>query len=227
VNRVSYIFILIFLAGSFSWAAPAKRRPNTSESISPSRPELFPMELTGTFSVINPSRLVLSSREYQVSYSKNLLGFSAFQMGLGVPLKQWGNFQFSTLTRLGYAKNQGTYSLTAMDGAKSQSEVSLHWVPLSGGIKTEYAIPSFDLIRPYLAISGGAEWLHQSGELQGIAENFWIPFYNVSLGLSFLDKPEADTWFGGFSFSMSFQNGLKPEQQVRTLSYDLTAHFFL
>ncbi|NBX93664.1 MAG: hypothetical protein EB078_02850 [Proteobacteria bacterium] len=227
MKRKFWIIGCVCLGLASSWGAQTKKDPLLEEEVSPPNRIAPPVELTGTFSVINPSRLVISSQEYQVAYSDNLLGFSAFQLGVGIPVSQWSNFQFSFFARAGYSRNRGVYALLSNEGKGSQSEITLHWIPLSGGIKTEYFIPDFDLIRPYLAISGGAEWLHQSGELPGVGGNFWIPFYNVALGLSFLDQPEADTWFGGFSFSMSFQNGLRRDQEAKTLSYDLTAHFFL
>jgi hypothetical protein len=163
-----------------------------------------------------------------VSYTQNLLGISAFQLGFGIPTSRMGNFQILPFARVGYARNQGTYAMTSQDGINSEAPVTLNWLPVSGGLRTEYFIPSFDLIRPFLIVSGGAEWLNQQGDTPGLNENFWIPFYNVGMGLSFADSPrKAALGFGGFSFSVNLQNGLKEDQEARTLSYDLTAHFFL
>lgn len=185
-------------------------------------------EITGTFSVMNPSRLVLSSRDYQVSYSNNLLGISAFQIGLGIPAGQVGRFFFIPFARLGYARNQGAYSLTPQSGETVQANVTLHWLPLTAGLRTEYNIPGFDLIRPFFMLAGGTEWLNQRGDTPGISESFWIPFYNLGLGLSFSDSPyQRNSGFGGFSFSMNFQNGLRRDQEASSLSYDLSIHFLL
>jgi len=202
----------------------AETRPNLTEKTE----ALTNLEITGTFSVMNPNRLILSSREYKVSYSNSLLGISSFQLGIGLPTPSLGRFRVMPFSKVGYARNQGTYSLTAQDGTKSESQVTLHWLPLSAGLRTEYSVPGFDLIRPYLSVSGGAEWLNQQGTTPGVSESFWIPFYNVGLGLSFADAPlEESTGFGGFSFSMNLQNGLRENQEARILSYDLTVHFFL
>jgi len=188
-----------------------------------------PLEITGTFSVLNPNRLVLSSREYKVSYSKNFLGISAFQLGVGFPLKtRLTQFEFYPFARVGYARNQGSYSMISQSGEISEADVTLNWVPLTAGLRTEYRIPGFNLIRPFLVTAGGAEWLKQTSSNPGVSENFWIPFYNIGLGLSFSDSPNnPSSGFGGFSFSMNFQNGLKRDQQANSFSYDLTVHFFL
>lgn len=205
-------------------AVLAETNPNLTEEIKPASK----FEITGTFSIMNPSRLALSSREYKVSYSNTLLGISSFQVGIGFPTPSIGRFRIFPFSRLGYARNQGTYALTAQDGSKSEAPVTLHWLPISAGLRTEYSIPSFDLIRPYLSVAGGAEWLKQQGNTPGVSENFWIPFYNVGLGLSFAEVLGKEVMgFGGFSFSMNLQNGLKEDQEARTLSYDLTVHFFL
>lgn len=216
-----FIVAALLLFSAFSFAEIETEDEVTS-------PNEANLEITGTFSVMNPNQLVLSAREYQVSYSKNFFGISAFQLGLSVPTAPWGRFQIFPFARAGYARNQGTYSLTAPDGTSSTADVTLHWLPLSAGLRTEYSIPNFDLIRPYLLISGGAEWLSQQGTSLDLNETFWIPYYNVGLGLSF-----ADTWktnelgFGGFSFSINFQNGLRSDQETQLLSYDLTIHFLL
>ena len=186
------------------------------------------LELTGTFSVMNPNRLILSSREYKVSYSKNFFGVSAFQLGFGVPTRALGSFEVSPFARFGYARNQGTYSLTAQDGSLTEAPVTLHWVPISAGVRTEYNIPGFVFIRPFFLLSAGAEWLTQRGDLAGVSENFWVPYYNLGLGLSFADSSlRRESVFGGFSFSMNLQNSLRDDQEAQCLSYDLTVHFFL
>lgn len=191
-----------------------------------------PIELTGTFSILNPSNLVLSSREYQVSYSKNFLGVSAFQLGMSLPYQRAGAFHLFPFAKVGYARNSGTYSVTDPQGETRLSEVTLHWAPLSAGVRAEYNIPTFDLVRPFLTLSTGAEWLTQRGDAAGVSESFWIPFYNVGLGFSFVDLPapgvfEEDLGFGGFSFSLNLQNGLRDDQEAQTFSYDLSVHFFL
>ncbi|NBX76936.1 MAG: hypothetical protein EBQ92_10315 [Proteobacteria bacterium] len=218
MNRLIYILLAFGLSSALSFSETSKETVN------------FPgLELTGTFSVLNPNRLILSSREYKVSYSKSFLGISAFQLGVGLPLRSGlAQIEFYPFAKAGYARNQGTYSLTAQNGETSQADVTLHWVPLTAGLRTEYNIPGFDLIRPFLILAGGAEWLNQRGETPGLSENFWIPFYNVGLGLSFSDSPYyRDSGFGGFSFSMNFQNGLRRDQETSSFSYDLTVHFFL
>lgn len=146
-----------------------------------------------------------------------------------MPLKSRSSLlQFYPFAKAGYARNQGNYTLTSQTGEISKADVTLHWVPLTAGLRTEYNIPGFDLIRPFLVLSGGAEWLAQRGETPGLSESFWIPFYNLGLGLSFSDSPNLrESGFGGFSFSMNFQNGLRPDQEASALSYDLTVHFFL
>lgn len=214
------IFILVFggLCGGLCFSETNKEKVD------------FPgLEITGTFSVLNPNRLILSSREYKVSYSKAFLGISAFQVGVGFPLQSaLSNFEFYPFARAGYARNQGNYNLTSLNGENSQANVTLHWVPLTAGLRTEYNIPGFDLIRPFLVLAGGAEWLTQKGETPGLSENFWIPFYNVGLGLSFSDSPyNRESGFGGFSFSMNLQNGLRRDQEASSLSYDLTIHFLI
>lgn len=218
MNRLIFIFIGSVLIGAQGFSE------TNQETVT------FPkLELTGTFSVLNPSRLVLSSREYKVSYSKSFLGISAFQIGMGIPLKtQIKQFEFYPFVRAGYARNQGSYSMTSLAGETSEAEVTLNWVPLTAGLRTEYNIPGFDLIRPFLLIAGGAEWLMQTAATPGISENFWVPFYNIGLGLSFSDSPDSrSSGFGGFSFSMNLRNGLRQDQETNSLSYDLTVHFFL
>lgn len=217
----AFLLILFSMISGFGFA---ETQPKLEETLQAPAD----LEISGTFSVMNPSRLILSSREYKVSYSQTLLGISAFQVGFAIPTPKIGNFQILPFARLGYARNQGTYSLTAQDGTISTAPVTLHWLPLTGGLRTEYFIPNFSLIRPFLTVSGGTEWLNQRGDTLGLNENFWIPFYNVGLGLSFADSPIKETLgFGGFSFSINLQNSLKEDQEARAFSYDLTAHFFL
>lgn len=191
-----------------------------------------PIEITGTFSVLNPNNLVLSSREYQVSYSKNFLGVSAFQLGISLPYQRAGAFHLFPFARVGYARNRGTYSVTDPEGKTQLSEVTLHWAPLSAGMRAEYSIPSFDLVRPFVLVATGAEWLTQRGDTPGVSETFWIPYYNLGLGFSFVDLPLGDNFeeelgFGGFSFSLNLQNSLRDDQEAQTISYDLSVHFFL
>lgn len=222
LNR-SFLFLALILLVRPAWSE------NPKNKIAETLENPTELEITGTISVMNPNRLILSSREYKVSYSKNFFGVSAFQLGVGMPAMALGSFEISPFGRFGYARNQGTYSLTAQDGTLSEAPVTLHWVPLSAGFRSEYNIPGLTYIRPFMLLSAGAEWLTQQGSTPGVSENFWVPYYNVGLGLSFADSSlnPRDSVFGGFSFSMNLQNSLREDQEARCLSYDLTVHFLL
>jgi hypothetical protein len=108
-----------------------------------------------------------------------------------------------------------------------QDQLNLHWLPLSGGLRAIYHIPTVNFLKPTLAAGGGVQWFHQSGDRVELSDSHWIPFFYVSPGMVFLESTSSKDWFGGFNFSTTFMSSFASSQVVRGLGFDLSLNILL
>ncbi len=74
----------------------------------------------------------------------------------------------------------------------------------------------------------GAQWIYQTGNLDGIEQGFWVPFYELGGGLVLFDSlGQEDDWFGGLTVGVSQRKHLGGSQLVGTFSIDVGANFLL
>jgi hypothetical protein len=185
-------------------------------------------ELMPQLSVVSPSEFILTNSEYSIPYSTLLLGMPAVYMGIATPIKKEKGLQISLMGRIGYSYKSGDFILTSHSGEQKPSHLTLSWLPVSVGTIAEYSIPGVPFLKPMLTFGLGAEWLRQTGTLDGISTNFWLPYFYVSPAIGFFDTAMTSIdWFGGFTFGVTYQDSFGKKQKARAWSFDLSGKFVL
>jgi len=179
-------------------------------------------EISPQFSYANPSEFELKNGYFIVPYAANGASFPLLQVSLATPLGYWGGFEFFGEAKVGYGYREGVYQVTNSQSGEFRTDViTLHWLPVSGALRLAYRIPGVSFLKPFLHGGAGAQWLQQSGKLDGITQGFWVPFYAFGGGLSAFDQTESgDHWFGGVRLGATVSRSVGSSQVVRYWSLD-------
>lgn len=179
-------------------------------------------------SLINSADVSLTNKYWDIKYGDFFSGLPAFSVGVAIDLGYWSGLNLVGEARVGYGTKQGRVSATNKTGAPFDDIVSIHWLPLSAGLRTEYQFGSYRKIKPYLEARVGTQWLYQTGNLDGIEQGFWVTFYELGGGLVLFESlVSSDDWFGGVTIGASQRNHLGGNQRVEAFSFDFGATFLL
>lgn len=230
----AYLFLLVIQRESLSlpWRIPQslpeepiQRDPATGQvsHATPSRIHLIPQ-----VSILTLSEVVLINNAFRVPYSDSFTGIPAFFLRIATPLFTIKNTEFFGEVRVGYGGKGGeTRVFSIQSDASSDESMRLYWVPFSAAIRVQHALPGFEVFLPTLAVGVGEQWIGQRGGTSTLRQDFWIPFFHISPGLTFMGGRRTEDWFGGFSFGVTYQDSFATEQTVRSWAMDLSMSFFL
>lgn len=180
-------------------------------------------DVTPQFSIIFPSSFALFNDYFTVPYSDTPAGILALSVTFGTPIVHWGDFKWTGQLRFGYGYKEGNYKITSKSPGTASvytDVIKLHRMPLSVGSQLSYPLPGIGFIEPCVTFGVGAEYLYQTGRLDGLDQGFWVPFTLVSPALSFFKSEGGEGWFGGLTVGATFQSSFASSQVVRGLSYD-------
>jgi len=178
-------------------------------------------EVRPLFSLLSPTELTLRNKYFEVPYAPGLSGLPSVSVGISAPMRNYGNLGIWAEVRAGYAQKETVTSPRAIGGLAIQDVVRMHLVPLSAALRADYRL--VDWLTPSLAVGGGAMWIYQSGNLDGIEQGFWIPTLHVSPSLKLFEGRTAGEWFGGLNVGVTYLLGVATEQRLRALSFDVGA----
>jgi len=190
----------------------------------------FEMEVQGRFVTIK--ELGLSNPSFTVNYEDGMQNMPMVQIGGGAKLWQRNRFDLSAVFSGGYGFKEERLSATTKEGTKLVDIVGLHVVPLTAGLEFRQGLGFLRGTSIFATPQAGMLWLRQSGSLDGMEQNRWIPFYGVRAGVVLL-RPEAkgsvaeDSWFDGLTASWTLQNSLGTEQKLDTTSIDVGLRLLL
>lgn len=177
-------------------------------------------ELTPQFSIMSPSDFRLSTDRLIVPYGKSLGGLPMASVGMNIPVGTLADLQFHHQTRVGYGYKSDKYSVDRRVGPPIESEISLHWVPVSTGMRLVYEIPGFPYLKPGLVVGAGMNWFLQRTNLTELNQSYLVPFLFTTPMLTFLEGKNPTDWFGGFTFGVTYQHSLG-NQPFRGFAVDL------
>lgn len=179
-------------------------------------------------SLMNSATVSLSNKYWDVSYGDYFSGMPAFSLGIAMDLGYWSGFSLLAEGRVGYGTKQGRVGAFNKTGARFEDIVSIHWLPLSAGLRGEYQFGAFRKIKPYAELRVGTQWIYQTGNLDGLEQGFWVTFYEFGGGLVLFDSlVGSEDWFGGITVGASQRKHLGGSQLVEAFSLDFGATFLL
>jgi hypothetical protein len=185
--------------------------------------------VTPKLSFFNASDLTLSNNYWLVSYSSQLSGVPAFGLQASMPFSNWRGFSFLIKGSVSYSFKETLLKATSkLTSAETRALLTLHTLPLSVGGRTEYRIPGLPFLYPHLDLELGTQWFYQTGKLDGIAQSFWVPFYQTTFGLTLFESSEVrNNWFGGIDVASSLRNSFASQQSVQIWSVDIGINLYL
>ncbi len=171
-----------------------------------------------------PSTMTLANSYYEVpyeSYWKSILmvnimfqnGF--FKEGAAV-FKGVGGLSYSYQERLARVKSK-----KSLNGSERTTLLRAHSLPLYAGLDFEYQ--RWVDFSPYVSARVGMQWVYQMGNLDGLEQGFWVPFYQLGVGVTLFEPitESSRTWFGGLKVSVMNQRSFSSSQTIDGLSTNL------
>ena len=161
-------------------------------------------------SFINSADVRLKNNYFEVPYGNNLDGAPGISIAVTKPLLAHSGFELSVQGRFSYFNKGTTYVAQSKAGTAYSDYVTLHWLPVAASAELEYSP------LPWLGVGAsagvGASYLYQMGNLDGLSQGFWVPFYLISPHLTVLRNSFGSGWFGGVRVGMTFLRGMGSDQ---------------
>jgi len=201
----------------------------TLEDTAAKSPESFSsLVITPQVSFVTPQKLRVTNSYFDVSHAESLRGVPAFGLAVQTPWVQFSGFTVSPLGGLSYAFRESATRLTSMAGPELVDLVKVHWLTLDVALTLDYEIPRVSWLRPFVQLGSGVQWLYQNGNLDGLEQGFWIPFYAAKAGLNLFTRPRVPSeWFGGFVVASTLRRSFGSQTQVESWSLDLGLNLYL
>ena len=162
-----------------------------------------------------PQTLEVSSPYFKVAYQDSVTSVPVATIRVvSAPI---GRGYASTRAHgsLGYGYTQGVYTVRNDAGIDAKDTLELQWVPVRAGVATETRRPIFGVVSPGIHAAIGADWLVQTGTLDGIAQNAWLPSTSAGPQLTFLPSVDGEsTGFSGITLSAAFLSARRAEQRL-------------
>ncbi len=179
----------------------------------------------------SPEQMNLKNDYFEVPYSDSIGTVPGVSLTASSKLFNWEGLYITGLGGVGYSMKdavQSVTSRTASVDAIRTTKLTLHRLPLSLGARMEYRFSGFESVRPFAQMKAGAQWLYQVGQLDGIEQGFWIPFYEYGGGLTLLDAPSSpDRWFGGFNIGLFKSQSFSSDQVVSGTTFEFGMNILL
>jgi len=180
-------------------------------------------------SLVNPTEFELINNYFKVPYQEGMKGAPLAQFVLTTPIARFGGYlELHGQGRIGYSYRENIYDVLSQSGATFSGIVRLHWLPVSAALRLSVPVPGLrGWVKLSLAGGGGAQFLSQHGELDGIEQDFWVPFVFVAPALTILDARDSGGWFGGLSLGATTNRSLSSLHKVNFWSIDLSTSLVL
>lgn len=192
--------------------------------------------LSPVFSVFSPTQMTLSNNYFEIPYGEGIGSVPGISMVASGRIFNWGGLYIMGVGGVGYSMKETVQRATSKTASTNDRErttrLTLHWLPLSLGSRMEYRFSGFEIIRPFVIVKGGAEWLYQVGQLDGIEQGFWIPYYQYGGGLTFFASTSSSphssgSWFGGLTLGVSKHQSFSSQQSVNGTVFDFAVNIVL
>lgn len=180
------------------------------------------------FSYLVPTALTLSNQYFDVEYGDSFSGLPGINLAVSQSILSWKSLSMSLLGKVGYSRKEALTVVRTKAGAPFRDMIQLSRLPLIAGLRTDLSIWDTAIVRPYLETSVGVQWLYQSGKLdKALEQGFWIPFYQVGLGMNLFGGGISNDWFGGVDVGGSIQRSFASKQVTNSWALGLGVTLYL
>ena len=184
------------------------------------------IEVGPQFSMVTASQFETTNNYFSVPYNSLRTQIPLVHLVMTTPITLVAGFvEVHAQGRIGYNYREGVYTVRARSGQEFSDLVKLNWLPITAGLRLGAQLPI--PIKPTVTIGAGAQWLAQDGLLDGLDQNFWVPFYQISPAVTLFDLSERGGWFGGINVGATINRSVASQQKINYWSIDLSTALVL
>ena len=170
------------------------------------------------------SSMELSNSFFTVDYAKEMESIPSMQFS-GSKKYSFGAFGLEPTLTAGYGTREALINVKSRQGIELKDYVSVHWLPISAGVRASHQVPGIRSITAFLSPAVGSQYVYQSGKLDGIDQGFWLPYASVRGGLSLFESDprsrKSSAWLDGVALSGTILQGLSSSSQMKAWSVDI------
>lgn len=173
-----------------------------------------------------PVLFELKNEYFTVSYSENSKNFVGFIVGPEIPLTTFGHTELGAFANVGFAYAQGIYQIQSESGLDVRDAIELQWMLFQSGLElTSRPMTSQNITLGFQA-SVGMDWLTQNGNLDGIAQTFWIPRFEIGPRMTLFAPTKVESGgFSGIHLAAVFYDSFATEQTNRGYAADVGVRY--
>lgn len=180
------------------------------------------------FSYLTPTAITLSNQYFDVEYGEGFSGLPGVNLSVSQSIINWKSLSVSLLGTVGFSRKEALSIVRTKSGTPFKDMIQLSRIPLIAGFRTDLNFSETAVIRPYLETSVGVQWLYQSGKLdKALEQGFWIPFYQVGLGINLFGGGNTNDWFGGVDVGGAIQRSFASTQVTNSWALALGVTLYL
>ena len=191
------------------------------------RTRSFEVEIAASYSTLN--ELQLSNNYFTVDYAEDFKAMPVMKFSMSKDLWSVTRSKVSGHANFGYGFKEGRVLAKTNRGTQLIDQVALQWIPLSAGLQIKQKIPGTQRFSIFAAPSVGSQYFHQSGNLDGMDQGYWVNFWNLRAGLVLFEqnRQQLAASFDGIVLGASMSRGLGSNQKFGSWSADIGVNFTL
>ena len=172
-------------------------------------------------SYLNFGELRLENAYFKNDFAETLGTAPLVQVGAMLPGFVVGPFVMRGELSAAFGVREALVNVSTLAGVAFRDIIRLHWLPITAALRIEFTPGGAEWITGYLRLGAGVEWIAQSGRLDGMSQNYWIPFATVGAGVRLFDaRRDKNGWFGGLVLGASAGQSVASSQTFRFWSAD-------
>lgn len=152
------------------------------------------------------SELTVKNEYFETDYADQVKSIPVLEVMLVKEQYDWRYVSLNFTGAVGYSLVQRALSSRSSDDVIISDNLTTQWLPIHVGSSVSYNFSnSFSWIRPSLDFAAGTNWIHQSGNVDGMDHSQWSP--DLQFGLSFLLFSNfTNDEFGFSGFNIGYGN---------------------
>jgi hypothetical protein len=158
------------------------------------------------------NQFTTSTQYFDVDFSGTQETVPVLSIGIAQRISEFEQLDVYAFLNSGFStSNESTDAVSSL-GVDVQDTIKLEWIPLFTGVRTDFD-KLWSSITPSFSLGLGTNWVHQSGQIDGIDQTSWIPMYSAGAGLRFFGSEDGFS-FGGLVVSLDY---LKSTSKIHSL----------
>jgi hypothetical protein len=173
-----------------------------------------------------PQSLFLENRYFTVQYAKQVDSLPLISFSAASEIYQTDAFELMLLGSAGYTQTSGVYKAKSYTGIEIQDTLSVKWIPM---LAAATIAPSSDwrLFKPSFYLGFGANWMHQSGTVDGIDQSYLIPMLATGIGCRIIKFDNPGKLIDGLDVGLDYYSDVASHHDLKVFQFKVGTSFSL